>query len=193
MMKVSRKLLVGASFLALGGIPVIGAPLAVAALPAQNVHTVDGKKTMSYIRDGLFVGGDHAIQEVAVRDIRRAANPNFERVVIDLEGNRAGGVAAAIPRPPYFQVAVSPEEKRLIVTVFGKPRLALDAKKVVQSFRKSPVIASVELLPKLEADSWTFVLGLKSERPVEVFELANPVRIIIDIRSGAEKAEKREE
>jgi hypothetical protein len=43
------------------------------------------------------------------------------------------------------------------------------------------------LLPRLNDDSWTFVIGLKPRQSVEVFELSKPARIILDIRneSGA--------
>src|SRR4051812_48093578 len=85
---------------------------AAAALKPEKVHVADAKKTEAYIQDGMIVGGDQAIDDVVVKDIRRAANAGFERIVIDLEGNR-GGEPAAISRPPYFQLAVSPEEKRL--------------------------------------------------------------------------------
>lgn len=165
---------------------VAAAAQASAALKPEAVHTADSKKTKAYIRDGLFVGGDRAIDEVVVRDIRRAANPGFERLVIDLEGNR-GGEPAAIARPPYFHVAVSPDEKRLVFTLWGRPKLAFDSEKVIRAFKRSPIVESVELLPRLDDAMWTFVVGLKDGRPVEVFELGNPVRIIVDIRTDVRR------
>jgi hypothetical protein len=151
-------------------------------LRSDHVHTADAKKTQAYVADGLFVGGDRAIDDVVVKDIRRAANKGYERMVIDLEGTR-GGEPAAIKRPPYYQVAVSPEEKRLVVTIWGRPKLAFDSWKVIHAFAKSPVVANMELLPKVDEDSWTFVVGLKMGKPVEVFELGDHARIIVDIRT----------
>jgi hypothetical protein len=157
---------------------------ASAELRPDKVHVADAKKNLSYIRDGLFVGGDKAIDEVVVKDIRRAANPGgFERVVIDLEGSK-NGEPAAIPRPPYYQVSVTPDEKRLVFTLWGKPKLGFDSNRVVAAFRKSSVIENVVLLPKVEDNTWTFVFELKGDSPVEVFELADPVRVIIDIKSS---------
>jgi hypothetical protein len=156
---------------------------AQAAIRPDKVHVADSKKTQNYVKDGLIVGGDRAIDDVVVRDIRRAANAGYERIVIDLQGNQ-GGETAAIPRPPYYQVAVTPDEKRLVFTVWGHPKLNFDAPKVLKSFKKSPVVASVELLPRVENDSWTFVIGLKSDKPVEVFELTQPVRIIVDVKNS---------
>jgi hypothetical protein len=150
----------------------------------SKIHTAEGKKTNSYVRDGVIQGGDKAINEITIQDIRRAPNKGFERIVIDLSGTR-NGEPMAIERPPYFQVAVSPDEKRLIFTIWGKPKLQFNSKRVIAALKKSPLIQSVELLPKLEDDSWTFVIGLKEGKPVEVFELTNSVRIIADIRMAA--------
>ena len=154
-----------------------------AELRPDKVHVADSKKNQSYIRDGLITGGDKAIDEVVVKDIRRAANPGYERIVIDLEGTH-DGEAAAIPRPPFYQISVTPDEKRIVVTIWGKPRLAFDSKRVVASFKKSSVIQDVQLMPRVEENTWSFVFGMKGDSPVEVFELTNPVRIIMDIKGG---------
>lgn len=156
---------------------------ALADLRPDRVFTASPRKNGRYIRDGLVVGGDRAINEVIVKDIRRAANPGFERIVIDLEGNR-NGEPATIDRPPYYQVSITPDEKRLVFSVFGKPKLALDSKRILAAFKKSTVVQRVALLPPIDPDVWTFVAELKTEHPVEVFELANPVRIIVDVKSG---------
>ncbi len=155
---------------------------ASAALSREKVFAADSKKTKFYLKDGLVTGGDRAITETTVRDIRRASNAGFERIVIDLEGTR-NGEAAALKRAPYFQVAVSPEEKRLVVTLWGNPKLAFQAQKVVTAFKKSKVVERVELLPRVEDDIWTFVVALRDPTPVEVFELTDPARIILDVKS----------
>lgn len=152
-----------------------------AELVPDHVHLADGKKTGTYIRDGLVTGGDQAVNEVVVKDIRRAVNPGFERIVVDLSGTK-NGEPVAIERPPYFQVSVNPDENRIEVSVWGKPRLNFNSKKVSDSFHKSTVVKGVSLLPPLDPDVWTFVAELKGAHPVEVFELSNPVRIIMDIK-----------
>lgn len=156
---------------------------AQADLRPEKVYVAENRKTQTYIKDGLIVGGDQAIQDVIVKDIRRAKNPLFERIVVDLEGNQAGE-PAAIQRPPYYQVAVTPDEKRLVFTVYGKPKVGLDAKKVNNEFKHSEWVQGIELFPKMERDSWTFALDMKSGQAVEVFELSDPVRVIIDIRNS---------
>jgi len=154
---------------------------AIADLRPEKIHVADAKKSKFYVKDGLIIGGDKAINEVVVRDIRRATNAGFERVVIDLEGNH-NGEPAGIQRAPYYQIAVTPDERRLVFTLWGKPRLTFDSRKVVSAFRKSPAIQNVQLLPHLEEDSWTFVFEMKAGHPIEVFELSNPVRVIMDIQ-----------
>ncbi|MGZ3696898.1 MAG: hypothetical protein ACXWP5_02295 [Bdellovibrionota bacterium] len=152
-------------------------------LRAEKVHAADSKKNKFYIRDGLFVGGDRAVDDVTVKDIRHATNQGFERIVIDLQGNR-DGEPTAISRPPYYQVSVTPDERRMVFTLWGKPKLGFNARKVLAGFRKSSAIEKVELLPHLEENSWTFVLELKGVHPVEVFELGDPVRVILDVQTA---------
>ncbi len=161
----------------------LSAGRADAAFQPGTVHVADSKKTQFYVLDGLIVGGDRTVEDVVVRDIRRAANAGYERLVIDLEGNK-NGESIALQRPPYFQVAVTPDEKRLVFTIWGHPKLGFDSRKVQAAFRKSSLVSKVDLLPRVEEDLWTFSVELKGGSPVEVFELANPIRIIVDIRSG---------
>jgi hypothetical protein len=159
-------------------------PFIGASVRPEKIKLSDLSKTDSYIRDGLVVGGDQAVTYVNVKDIRHALNSNFERVVIDVDG-LVGGAKSAIPRAPFFQVAVNSDEKRLHVTVFGSPKLGFDPGKVTRAFKKSRWVAGVDLLPKLEEGSWTFSIRLKSGEAspaVEVFELKNPVRIIVDMK-----------
>ncbi|HUP57719.1 MAG TPA: hypothetical protein VM598_09730 [Bdellovibrionota bacterium] len=181
-----KLLLVFASLLALGPVR------ASAELKPDKIYVAEGKKQKFYVRDGLITGGDRAINEVVVRDIRRANNPGgFERVVIDLEGTRSGE-PAAIERPPYYQLAVTPDERRLVFTVWGNPKLGFDSKKVIAAFKKSKAVESLVLYPRVEENLWTFAMELRSGNPVEGFELSDPVRIIVDIRTAGDgKPRKR--
>ena len=147
----------------------------------DDIHVTDAQKTKNYLNEGLVIGGDRTIDDVIVLDIRYATNSDFERIVIDLDGNK-NGEPAVIQRPPYYQVEVSKEYNRAVVTVYGKPKLAFDAKRVKKSFRKSRAIKSVDLFPLIEKNRWTFSLNLKPGKYIEVFELSNPVRVILDIK-----------
>ncbi len=152
-----------------------------AEIRPEKIHVADGKKNQIYLHNGLIIGGDKAVDSTIIQDIRRATNRDFERIVIDLEGSK-NGEPLSIQRPSYFQVAIAPEERRLTITFWGKPKLSFHPAKVLAAFHRSAVIQSIQLLPQLENDSWTFAFELKSENPVEVFELSHPVRVIIDIQ-----------
>ena len=164
---------------------------AFALLPSQatraevrpgSIHVAGGKKTDAYVKDGLILGGDRAMDDVAVKDIRRATNAGFERVVIDLEASQTSH-AAAISRPPYYQVAVMPDESRILFTIWGRPRLDFDSKRVVAAFKKSALVKNLVLIPRVEEDTWTFALELRGAKAIEVFELSSPVRLIMDIKN----------
>lgn len=156
---------------------------AQAELKPEKVHVADIRKNQVYLKDGLITGGDQAIDDFVIKDIRRATNAGYERMVVDLEGTR-NGEPVAIERPPYYQVSVTPDEKRLVLTFFGKPKLGFESGRILNAFKKSAVVENVVLLPTLEENNWTFAVELKAGRPVEVFELANPVRVIIDIKTN---------
>lgn len=157
------------------GMTLFAGATAGAALDPNQVREALPKKTESYLKEGVISGGDRETRAGMVRNIRRALNGNFERIVIDLEAERA----------PYFQAAMEPEQRRIIVTLFGSPKLGFNAKKVAEDFKKSPLVSHVELFPKIEEDSWTFALHLRAAVPVEVFELTSPTRIILDLKGGS--------
>jgi hypothetical protein len=136
----------------------------------------------TYIKEGLITGGDRAIDDVTIVNIRHANQKEFERIVLDIDGNKSTG-PVALERPPYYQFDVSPEMKRIVVTVFGKPKLKFSADAVKKAFARSHLVKSVDLIAPVEKDRWTFVLNLAKKSPVEVFELSNPVRVILDIKA----------
>jgi hypothetical protein len=134
-----------------------------AALEPNQVREALPKKTESYLKEGLISGGDREIRAGIVKDVRRATNGGFERIVVDIDAEKA----------PYYQAAIDPAARRILVTLYGSPKLAINAKKIVEQY------------PIVEEDSWTFALYLRSAVPVEVFELTAPTRIIFDLKGGA--------
>jgi hypothetical protein len=169
------------------GVGLIGAgtsALVLAYVPGlkpEKVRVAEKTKRGAYVRDGLIVGGDQAITDVIILDLRQSKKYGFERLVLDLEGN-LDGEPATIDRPPYFQTEVSPDMRRVVFTVWGNPRLAIDSAKIVRRFRKSKLVRKVHLMPVLEPDRWRFVLEMKKKAAVEVFELSNPIRIVMDLK-----------
>ncbi|MGE0616680.1 MAG: hypothetical protein AB7P04_13680, partial [Bacteriovoracia bacterium] len=57
------------------------ADASIPQLKMDRVHLAEANKTNTYIKDGTIVGGDRAIDDVIVLDIRHAANPDYESIV----------------------------------------------------------------------------------------------------------------
>lgn len=167
-------------FLVSSSVPSLDA--ALKGLKPDDVYLSGPKKTNVYVRDGLYVGGDRSIKDVVVLGVRLGKKQGYERVVLDLEGT-TNGEPSALPRPPYYQLEVSPTMKRLVMTVWGDPKLEFDARAVFRNFKKSKAVDQVRLYPQLDSDRWTFALNLKEGYSAEVFELSNPVRVIVDIKT----------
>jgi len=147
----------------------------------QDVHIADVRKTSVYMNDGVFVGGDAVVDNVSFKNIRHSNNSKFERVVLDIEGNQSG-LPAELKRPPYYQIAMEPDRKRIMVTVWGAVGIDFNKKQVIDSFKKSALVKRINVLPQLETDRWSFVLDMKKDRPIEVFELSQPTRVVLDIK-----------
>lgn len=177
-MKLPRKLTYHIGIMS--ALAAMSSALSYALIAPAQIHLSETKKNKSYISDGLILGGDRTVDEVSIKDIRHASNLGFERIVIDLDSTR--GSEKKVQRPPYYQVSINPEEKRLVFTLWGKAKLDFDPKKVMSSFKQSSMIQNIMLLPTLEDDSWTFAIVMKSTSPVEVFELTHPVRLILDFQ-----------
>jgi len=154
---------------------------AVVELNKDNIIAAQSKKLKRYIEDGLVTGGDRAVNDVVVLDVRFAKNQGYERIVLDLEGN-LDGRSTQVSRPPYYQVGIHSKLKRLTFTVWGQPKVAFDQNKVAKRFKKSKAVETIGFFPMLEEDRWMFTLNLAKNYEVEVFELQNPVRVILDIR-----------
>ena len=151
-----------------------------AALRPEKIHVADERKNQAYIDDGLIIGGDRNVQ-ATIKDIRRSNNEGFERVVIDLDSTDPAE-NASIQRPPYYQIEVTPDEKRLVVTIWGQPKSDFNPKKVIAAFKRSAIMKDIVLLPRLEDPLWIFTFDLKSDVSVEAFELSKPPRVIMDVK-----------
>jgi hypothetical protein len=151
----------------------------------EKVHTIlsgTSESNSPFWQEGLFTGGDRSMNETVIKNIRYSVHPQHERMVIELNTTQNGEIAA-IPRPPYYQFVLDPRLSRLTLTFWGDPKLHFDPKKLHQLLRKSSLISSLNLLPKLEDELWSFGLSMKNRVEIKVFELDSPVRIIIDIRA----------
>ncbi|NDF15826.1 hypothetical protein EB061_10975 [bacterium] len=71
---------------------------------------------------------------------------------------------------------------RIIATVYGKVKLDFSSQSAIQAARKTKTIKSLDFLPLLEEDRWMFSARTQGPVKMEVFELSDPARIIIDLK-----------
>ena len=139
-------------------------------------------KTNAYRDNGLFVGGDSGTEGVVVREIRHGRPKEYEALVIELWQNLSGELTP-LNLPPYFHVALIPEEQKIQIAIWGHPTLQYNAKETLRQLKKSTLIEDIDLLPKVENELWTFSLRLKKAVWAEVFELSNPARITLHLKA----------
>lgn len=163
--------------------------IALATIPATQAQFDDLKfkqalklKKDFYLSEGAFTGGDRSSSDFTVSNVRIATNPaGFDRVVIDLSGNTLGD-KSTLARPPFYLVEMDPNDKRIMITLYGKPKLDFSTISSIQSAKKTKLISSLEFTPMANKDRWTWAIHTRQAAKVEVFELASPARIIIDLK-----------
>ncbi len=154
----------------------------LAQVDTEAFHQALKLKKNLYYQDGTVTGGDRNSSDFRVSQIRIAPNPaGYDRMVIDLAGNVSGD-KSALARPPYYQVELDSVLKLVHVTLYGKPKLEFSTQATAKAVKKTHHLTSVELLPLVEQDRWTFTLHTRPKVKIEVFELTEPARIIVDFK-----------
>ena len=135
-----------------------------------------------YLSKGSITGGDRNSSDFSVSNVRVAANPaGYDRFVIDLQGNQLGE-KASLARPPFYLVQVDSENKKIIVTLYGKPKLNFSNAIAEKSAQKTKTIHHLDFIPVVTDDRWMFTIETVAPNiKAEVFELSEPARIIIDL------------
>ena len=150
---------------------------------AQGAHSSAGEKheagmskISQYATTGYFIGGDRSVKSAKLKDIRRGPQKGgVERIVFDLQ-------SADQDKAPYFQVNISPNENRLLLSIWADVTYEFDADKIKKAFTKSGKVKFVNVIPRVEDGIATIELTLKSSSvKVEAFHLAHPARIILDL------------
>jgi len=135
-----------------------------------------------YLTEGSFTGGDRLSSNFTISNVRIANNPaGYDRVVIDLSGT-LHGEKTSMDRPPFYLVEMDQANKRVLVTLYGKPKLDFSTNQAIQSAKKSKTIEMVEFAPIVNTDRWSWAIHTRQQAKAEVFELTNPARIIIDLK-----------
>jgi hypothetical protein len=131
-------------------------------------------KKGAYLSNGSVSGGDRQSSDFQVVSVRAASNPEgYDRLVIDL---------GKVKRPPFFLIQNDGNADRILVTLYGKVKLDFSSQSAIQAARKTKTIKKLEFLPLLEEDRWVFSAHTQGPVKMEVFELTDPARIIIDLK-----------
>ncbi len=161
---------------------VLFSPFSHAQFDDLNFKQALKLKKDFYLEDGSVTGGDRMSSDFSISNIRIANNPaGFDRVVVDLSGNQLGE-KKPLERPPFYLVEMDPTNKRVLVTLYGKPKLDFSTSQTIQSAKKSKSISMVEFTPLVNADRWSWAIHTRNQAKAEIFELTNPARIIIDLK-----------
>lgn len=127
-----------------------------------------------YLANGSVSGGDRSSSDFQVVSVRAASSPEgYDRLVIDF---------SKVRRTPFFVVQNDSNADRIIATVYGKVKLDFSSQSAIQAARKTKTIKSLDFLPLLEEDRWMFSARTQGPVKMEVFELSDPARIIIDLK-----------
>jgi hypothetical protein len=155
---------------------------ALAQVDTENFHQALKLKKNFYLKTGVVSGGDSTSSDFVVKQIRSAKNPEgYDRLVIELSGNEAGGTST-LKRPPYYQVQVDSATQSIHATLYGKPKLDFSAQSTVAQAKKTTTIEKINLMPMVDADRWTWTIKTRAGTKAEVFELTDPARIIVDLK-----------
>jgi hypothetical protein len=132
-------------------------------------------KKNAYTGEGSITGGDRSTENYHVSQIRVAANPaGYDRVVVE--------ISPSLAQAPFYLVENDPTNKHILVTLYGKPKLDFSRQTTTQQARKSKFLSKFEFLPIVDDDRWSYIIHTHVPVKVEVFELSNPARIIIDAK-----------
>lgn len=170
-------------FLVLSSLALFTVASTAAAAPIRPSHRHEAghNKMGKYATEGYFIGGDRTVTSAKLLDIRRAkSNDGFERIVLDL-----AALGADRSSVPYFQVTAAPEEGRFVLSIWANVLFDFEPAKINKTFAKSAHFKKVSIMPRLEEGLTIIEFALnpefKGKPKFEVFRLASPARIIMDV------------
>ncbi len=137
-------------------------------------------KKKIYISQGSFTAGSSETKRAILTEIKVAKNPEgYVRWVLTSVDNVAGETGP-LSIPPYTVVENRYDERKTIVTLFGNLTLKSKIEDAVTQAKKTGLFEDIDLLPVLEKDRWTFTIRHKKQLKLEVFQLSNPARVVLD-------------
>lgn len=164
-------------------IVILAGATARAATPFKQ--SLSEKKNI-YMRDGVFTGGRAGAAGPAgsIITVRRgfSAKAQLERVIVNM-GDREGKPLKM--EPTYFQASMDAANRRVILDITQLRLSKVSEQQIRKLFKGSPYVESVNFTLDSEDKSASMVLNLKRPMKLEVFRLAKPARIVMDLKPVA--------
>jgi len=137
----------------------------------------------SPVKSQNFQGGTDA-QNLDLAMIRLGENNETERLVLDSykRSNATHTPSIKAKKSGRYQMSYSPSQHRITATLHGYNALSALNKNEVKRFPASRYIQEIILLSHPDPERYTFAIVLKRDAAVNIFELQDPARIVIDIK-----------
>lgn len=150
---------------------------------AQETEEVPFHKALKvkknlYRSASAVMGGNSKINRFFVKSFRVGSHAQeYDRIVIETTPAMEGSFSQS----PSFHVEHT-EKNSAFVTLYGQAKLEFNARAIPGLVKKSRLIQQVSFLPIIDADRWMLSVELAPGTKMEVFELQDPARIIIDFK-----------
>ena len=133
-----------------------------------------------------FQGGTDA-QNLDLAMIRLGENNETERLVLDSykQSNATHTPSIKAKKSGRYQMHYNASQHRIITTLHGYSALSALDENGVKRFPSSRYIKEIVLLANPAPERYTFAIVLKRYAAVNIFELHDPARIVIDIKEAS--------
>lgn len=133
----------------------------------ERIRKLSGRKKSIYLDQGIFHSGD-AKTQARLKAVRHSFSKRngYERLVMDFDGKLT----------PKIYGYISKNQKKIYMDLFNT-----NINPQIGSFGKSKFVNALNFF-KFSDDSTSVEINLKKVASVDIFNLTNPGRIVIDIK-----------
>ena len=134
----------------------------------------------------IFQGGRDA-QDLDLAMIRLGEDNQTERLVLDSYKQNSATQTPSIKakRSGRYKISYTPSKQRITATLHGYRALSALGNSGIKQFPSSRYIKEVTLLKHPAPQSYTVSIILKEDATVNIFELQDPARIVIDVKEAS--------
>ena len=134
----------------------------------------------------IFQGGTDA-QDLDLAMIRLGEDNQTERLVLDSYKQNSATQTPSVKakRSGKYKISYTPSQQRITATLHGYRALSALGNSGIKQFPSSRYIKEVTLLKHPAPQSYTVSIILKEDATVNIFELQDPARIVIDVKEAS--------